>query len=270
MPRLLALSLVCLLPVSASAVELSPWLSLDEPRVVAAPAGWGELAWSPDGGRLSIHQPEQGGFQVLELGTAALSAVSLPAAAPAVFRHGWAADGAGLRLASRGGEDALVVSLRETPVVTARAQHQDAWAWAERDDIVVRIDGERRRVTQGEDRFYDPVLSPDGRQVVFSGLVSGLHVLDLDSGELWHLGAGRWPGWHPSGDWLVFERDSDDGVDLTGADLYVWHPRLAQPTPLLSTADVLERYPTISPDGAWLAYLQDGAVVLARLTEVAP
>jgi Tol biopolymer transport system component len=142
--------------------------------------------------------------------------------------------------------------------------------WAQRDDIWLRADGQERRLTQGEDRFYDPVLSPDGRRVAFSGLITGLHVMELDSGELAHLGPGRWPAWHPRGALLVFERNSDDGHGLTSAELMLWWRGLDRPRVLIAGPDTLDRAPTFSPDGRQLAWLRDGEVWVARVTEVAP
>ncbi len=142
--------------------------------------------------------------------------------------------------------------------------------WAQRDDIWIRTEAGERRLTQGEDRFYDPVLSPDGRRVVFSGLITGLHVMDLHSGELVHLGPGRWPSWHPSQGWLVFERNHDDGHQLVSADLRLWHSRLDDSLPLTDSPDTLDRAPLFSPDGSQLVWLRDDAVWIARLQEVTP
>lgn len=269
MPRVIPALLALALPLSAHAEEPSGRLLLEAPVQAEPAAGWGELAWSPDGTRLSAARPGLDELVVIDLDDGAIAALAVPGDAPGVFRHSWAPDGAGLRVASRGGRQAAVLPLSggalEQRGWDASA---DPWAWAERDDIVVRQDGQQRRVTQGEDRFYDPVLSADGGMVAFSGLVSGLHVMVLGSGELWHLGSGRWPSWHPDG-WLVFERNHDDGRALAGADLYAWHRQLEQPLALTAGA-ALERFPVVSPDGGRVAYLQDGAIVVARLREVAP
>jgi len=227
--------LVALAPTQAA--DAPTTLALEAPRSIAPAAGWGEIAWSAAGDRLSVSG--EGGLWLLPLagGEPTPAAVAAPG-----FRHAFP------------GEPAA------TPALHAEARRDDIWV----------IDGDdARRVTQGEDRFYDPVLSPDGAFVAFSGLVTGLHVIELGSGEVTHLGVGRWPSWHPSGG-LVFERNADDGHHLVQADLLQWHPGLAAPELLLASTGHLDTFPSLSPDGRHIAWLRDGAVHLAALVEVTP
>jgi len=235
----LPIALILTLPIGLALASPAPGgLSLTEPHAVSAVADWGELAWSPSGDGLSAHG--QGGLWLLSLDGGEPQPVLDPAGRP-TFRHRWP------------GAPAV------EPAVYAR-----------RDDIWLRGDDGDRRLTQGQDRFYDPVLSPDGGRVVFSGLVTGLHIMDLGSGELTHLGTGRWPTWHPDSDHLVFERNLDDGHVLTQADLLLWSPALSAPEVLTATPEHLDRFPTFSPDGSSLAWVRDGAVHVARVVGVAP
>jgi hypothetical protein len=237
MARTLLFALLCL-PALAWAAEPPVAITLVDAHAVTRAGAYGELAWSPDARKISVHG--HGGLWVVDLHGAPLErATGDLGVAP--FRH----------------------RFPDSPAPAADAPQ----AWAQRDDIWVRHDGVERRLTQGEDRFYDPVLSPDGARVAFSGLASGLHVMDLRSGALEHLGSGRWPGWHPDG-WLVFERDTDDGHDLVEADLRLWHPALGRSIPLTVSAETLDRFPSFSPDGAQLAWIRDGALWVADVREV--
>lgn len=234
------LLLACLPALVGADGPLEPPV-LGEARPLTEAAAWGELAWSPDGHQLSIHG--EGGLWTLSLQGGALEPVD-GSEGQVVFRHRWPGSPA---------------PAAELPAVRAQ-----------RDDIWLRSGGQERRLTQGEDRFYDPVLSPDGQRVAFSGLVTGLHVLDLSSGTLTHLGAGRWPSWHPEGTWLVFERNADDGHDLTEAELLLWHPHMDAAQPLTDDPATMDRFPAFSPDGDQLAWVRDGAVWLAPIERVAP
>jgi hypothetical protein len=239
MTRMPLLALLCL-PALAWGSEPPTTIALVDARPLTQVSDWGELAWSPDSRQLSVHN--QGGVWIVDPDGAPLLSGALDLGAPP-FRHRFPGS--------------------PEPVADAPA------VWAQRDDIWLREGGAERRLTQGEDRFYDPVLSPDGRRVAFSGLVTGLHVLDLQTGRLAHLGSGRWPGWHPDG-WLVFERNADDGHHLTEADLWLWHPRLATPLGLTSSPETIDRFPAFSPDGSQLAWVRDGAIWVAGVREVGP
>ncbi len=259
---LLLLSLVG----AVSAAEPSSLLTLDEARPIAEAAAWGELAWSPDASRISALG--EGGLWILPLEGG--EPQPAPALWPAVFRHGWASEPERLRVGPRGDKPEVAVELATGRSVSPGWEPSEPRALARRDDIWLVAEGEERRLTQGEDRFFDPVVSPDGRWLAFSGLVTGLHVMDLQSGRLWHLGSGRWPSWHPDGDWLAFERNTDDGLRLTGAELLLWHPTLGAPLALTDDAGSQDRFPTFSPDGGQLAWVRDGAVWVARVVEVTP
>jgi len=235
----LPIVLILTLPIGLALASPVPGgLSLTELHAVSAAADWGELAWSPAGDGLSAHG--QGGLWLFSLDGGEPLPVLAPPVGP-VFRHRWPG-----------------------------APASEPTVYAQRDDIWLRVADGDRRLTQGEDHFYDPVLSPDGDRVVFSGLVTGLHIMDIRSGDLTHLGAGRWPTWHPGSDHLVFERNRDDGHALTQAELLMWSPALSAPVTLTASPAHLDRFPTFSPDGSSLAWVRDGAVHVARVVGVAP
>ncbi len=136
-----------------------------------------------------------------------------------------------------------------------------------RDDVVLRTAAGDERLTRGEDRFFDPQLSPDGHAVVFVGLTTGVHVLRLQDRRLTHPGPGTAPVWTPDSRWVLFERTTDDGARLTGSELIAHRPADDTTVALTDTPGAHERRPAVSPDGTRVAYLRDGAVWVARLVE---
>ena len=120
------------------------------------------------------------------------------------------------------------------------------------------------------DKFFAARPSPDGRRVAFLGLTTGVHVVDLATMRVTHLGAGTAPTWSPDGRFLVFERTEDDGHDIVASDLWLYEPGRRGLARLTATDEVLERRPSFSPDGRSLAFDDDrGAILLADL-EVTP
>lgn len=104
---------------------------------------------------------------------------------------------------------------------------------------------------------HSPLFTPDGNSVVFN--VNGaLHIIDIRAGsEPRPLGEGKGArvpyAWMPDGKTLVFTEVSQE----TGADIWAMDPNSKEaPTLLVRTAGH-DRYPAVSPDGAWLAFTSE-------------
>jgi Tol biopolymer transport system component len=139
------------------------------------------------------------------------------------------------------------------------AEQRDDRIW------VRRLDGTLVSPGAG-DRFFAPVVSPDGARVVFSGLATGLWIFDRKSGALTRAGAGTQPSWSPDGRRLIFERTEDDGHDILASDLWLFDAETHALARLTSTEGVVERRPAFSPDGLSVAFDDDrGTIWTARL-----
>jgi len=224
-------------------------------RALTDSAGYADPAWSEDGAFISVAGEGSRGLYVIPSGGGDVQPIADPADVVA-FRHRW--EGGVIVAPARGASPALQVSPRDGTV-----QELPQWeppVWVERDDVFVRIDGEEVRVTQGEDRFIDPLMSPDRAHVAFVGLTTGVHVIELETRTIAHLGAGTRPAWSSDSAYVLFERTEDDGANVTGADLWCWSESTGETTPLTSTPDAIERYPAVSPDGAKVAFVRDGGL----------
>ena len=104
--------------------------------------------------------------------------------------------------------------------------------------------------------------TPDGRRVVFDWLNTGvpnIYWQPVDgSSPMERLTQGeyfQWPGsWTPDGKTLAFVEDHADTE--TGYDIQLFNVRDRRVTPFLNSR-FSERYPEISPDGHWIAYVSD-------------
>ena len=68
------------------------------------------------------------------------------------------------------------------------------------------------------------------------------------------LVAGYAATWHPDGDRVVFSRIQEDGVRVTGADLWEIDVVTGVERCLAETSEVAEVEAAVSPDGDWIIY----------------
>ena len=245
-----------------AAPPAAPGLILEDSRALTTAGPSTDPAWSLDGRSISFSGPGHRGLSLVSL-AGELQRLASPEALSG-FRHRWLDQPPRILLPARGTQAARVL---ETDGSLLDARYQPL-VRAQRDDIWLATSEGSLRLTQGEDRFFDPQLSPDGRWLAFVGLASGLHVMDLQRDMLHHLGPGGRPAWSPDSAWLVFERTQDDGARLTAADLWAWSVQGRSALALSSSDDAQERHPAVSPDGTMLAFVRDGAIWVGALREV--
>ena len=124
-------------------------------------------------------------------------------------------------------------------------------------------DGRDRILISGPDqRCFDPILSPDGGRVCYTSLehAGSISVVYIDGTHRINLGYGSDPCWSPDGLRLVYEVTEDDGMVITGSDLYLIRFDGQARVRLTNTPDLIERGPAWSPDGTRIAFSAAGAI----------
>jgi Tol biopolymer transport system component len=141
-------------------------------------------------------------------------------------------------------------------------------AFMHRDHIYLRTPVGVHRLSSG-DRFFAPKLSPDGSKVAFTGLATGVHVYDLNTGAKTLVGPGTAPTWSPDSQTLAYERTEDDGHNIVASDIWLWDVRGGSRA--LTTTDARhERHPAWSPNGQQIAFDDDRGAVFITGSEVSP
>lgn len=216
--------------------------------------------WSPDGLQMLVSRPGYSGIYVIDARTGQMRFVADGSA----YGASWTADG---KIQVRD-EDGNLKTIRPDGTVESvePASASDA-AFAENDTIFARgADGSAIPITASDDKYFNPVTSPDGKSVVYQGLTSGLYMAPADgSGEPVYIGRGNNPVWTPGSDGVVFDVTTDDGHYLTSGDLYYVDSDLSERTNLTPGSDSIDQMPTLSPDGREIAYESDGEIYVGEL-----
>ncbi|MFH1379585.1 MAG: hypothetical protein ABII23_04840 [bacterium] len=110
-----------------------------------------------------------------------------------------------------------------------------------------------------------PVFSPDGKTIAFKGMKDGitdLYVIDIDSKKSMQLthdvSDDRYPAYMPDGKSIVYSKEirRPEGELAYARDLYRFDIETGTDEPILSLPGD-ENYPSISPDGARIYFIND-------------
>lgn len=241
---------------------------LGPPRAVTSKSEGEFIAprWSPDGLELLFSKPGYNGLfaKGVEGGTLR----SLTEAPHVGFKSQWNPDGTLTVISNDGKVQRL--SADGTPLDAPSPMDDASYvgAFTQDDKVYYRAaPGEAPRlVSEGDDRFYGGVVSPDGRYIAYNGLYTGLYIAPLDgSAPPVFLGEGYSPSWLPDGSGIVYNVSIDDGHQLLASDLYLASVDGSTISNLTQTPDQIEIHPAVSPDGQWVAYEVDGVIYVAPL-----
>lgn len=146
-----------------------------------------------------------------------------------------------------------------------RAPFGPLHVYHEHDAIHLLREGKDVVISDGADRYFAPVPSPDRRYVVYEGLVSGLRVYEIETGRTVLVGRGNNPAWLQDSSGFLFDVTEDDGLNLTAGEIYAYFVDRGQRVRLTNTPDLIETHPMPSPDGTLVAFESDGRVYVAPI-----
>ncbi len=250
------------LPVANGTRRLGP------PKAVTSKAEGEFIAprWSPDGLELLFSRPGYNGLYTKGVEGGKLR--ELTDADHVGFKSRWNPDGTITAQTNDGKVQQLGPD--GTPL-EAPSPMQDldyVGAFTQDDKVYYRsAPGEPAKlISEGDDRFYGGVVSPDGRYIAYNGLHTGLYIASLDgSGRVVYLGEGHSPSWLPDGSGIVYNVSIDDGHQLLASDLYLASVDGSTISNLTQTPGQIEINPSVSPDGQWVAYEVEGVIYVAPL-----
>jgi Tol biopolymer transport system component len=136
---------------------------------------------------------------------------------------------------------------------------------------VIEGDGDSSRITEFPHQVLVAHLSPRRDLVVFSQADGNDYVSRLDGSSLVNLGRGDMWDWSQDGRKLAYLSDyRQSHHDVTGWNVFAINADGSGKTRITDTPDLVERYPTWSPDGTRVAYsiYPRGGIRVAVLEEV--
>jgi Tol biopolymer transport system component len=233
---------------------------LVDAREVAS-GGYYAPRFAPDGSQLLLTTAKHRGLYLAPLGGGAVRRLNDDPAAGVHAR--FRADGAIEFRAARAGQTRDLIVDRQGALRSAAPADPPVRAVDQR--IYVRRAGAWLEVGSG-DRFFAPVISPDGDRVAFQGLATGIYIHQLSTGTTIHVGPGTAPAWSPDGSRLVYELTEDDGHEIVASELHLYDVAARRDHLLTTSEGRVERRPGFSPDGREIAFDDDaGRIWIARL-----
>jgi len=139
-----------------------------------------------------------------------------------------------------------------------------------KDDVIYlkQEDGSLQQLTTGSDNYFNPNMSPDGTKVAYQGLVGGVYIKDLNTGEVYNLGQGTNPVWLPDSSGILYAYSEDDGYNLTAGEIYYASADGASNHDVTGTPDTIEQNPSLSPDGTQILWNdENGNVYVGDLSD---
>ncbi|HNM45393.1 MAG TPA: hypothetical protein PKH51_00085 [Candidatus Sumerlaeota bacterium] len=216
--------------------------------------------WSPDGLQMLASRPGYRGVYLIDVRTGISRAISEGGG----YGAKWTPDGK-IELRDEDGNIKTLNSDGTVDSTGAAAQNQQAYS--ENDAIYVRTpEGGTVPITSSDDKYFNPVVSPDGKSVVYQGLTTGLYMANADgSGEPVYIGRGNNAVWAPDSSGVIFDVTTDDGHMLTSGDLYYVDVDGTERTNLTPDSESIDEMPSVSPDGQQVAYESDGEIYVGTL-----
>lgn len=109
-----------------------------------------------------------------------------------------------------------------------------------------------------------PKISPDGEKLCFE-CWDGLHIYDIAKENSLSLGKGTNAQWSQDSRYVIYEKTSDDGHEITSSDIFIANSDGTNVRNLTENTDEIVRRPSFSPDGKQVAVDINDNIFIADL-----
>ena len=119
--------------------------------------------------------------------------------------------------------------------------------------VLSNMDGTEEKVLS-QDRIISFSLSPDCSRILWDNIITGIEIININSGSIKKLDKGNGPTWSPDGNYILYNISKDDGHRLLESELFVIKADGTGKTQLTFTPDEMEMRASWSPDGKNIVY----------------
>ncbi|MBI1292976.1 hypothetical protein GC173_17330 [bacterium] len=217
--------------------------------------------WSPDGLQMIASRPGYNGLYVVDLNTGESRLIADGNA----FNAKWNPDGT---IDVKGQDGTTRTYDAEGTLLGTRPNEAESGpAFAQNDVVYARSEsGGSIPITGNDDRYFNPAVSPDGKNVVFQGMLTGLYMAPADgSAAPVYIGPGSNPQWSPDSSGVVFDVTADDGHHLTEGDIFYVDTAQTERTNLTPGDSLISQMPTLDPTGTRVAFEADGVIYVGEV-----
>lgn len=128
---------------------------------------------------------------------------------------------------------------------------------------IILYENNKKRVLDplGNGNYIWPSISPDKTKLVFTCMGKGTYISNLDGKILAKLGYANYPSWSPDGNWIVFMKDIDDGVNVVSSDIYITDLKGGKYFNLTLNRDDISLYPKWGNSNSEIFYNTDNGQI---------
>ena len=129
-------------------------------------------------------------------------------------------------------------------------------------NLAVFINGKSEILNpSGKGNYLWASMSPDQNKILYTLSGKGSYISDLTGKKITSLGKLNAPKWSADGKWVIGMDDEDDGSRITRSDIILVTADGKSRQNLTADQEMIALYPTISPDGKYIAFNDEKGMV---------
>ena len=131
------------------------------------------------------------------------------------------------------------------------------------DSKIVLSENNTKKALQplGEGSYIWASLSPDKTKLLFTFAGKGTYVTNLEGTILNKVGYANYPSWSPDGNWILFMKDLDNGVNLISSEIYIANLKTGKYINLTLLSDDISMYPKWEVTNSEIFYNTDNGQI---------